>query len=91
MTDNTMQAFEVFVQWQRGESHKHTITVTASDTKMALSLAKRNVDVRNEPVSIWVMPQNAIGRTTADDATLTPTIDREYRNVSWYAETGGSP
>ncbi|GAB3036528.1 phenylacetic acid degradation protein PaaB [Natronobiforma cellulositropha] len=79
------QPYEVFVQWKRGGAHEHAVTVTASDREMALTLAKRNVDVRGAPVSIWVTPRSEIAQTSADDPTLAPSIEREYRNVSWYA------
>lgn len=81
-----MEPYEVFVQWQRGEPHEHAETVTAPDPEMALTLAKRNVDVRSEPVDVWVAPQAAMRKTSADDTTLTPSTDRGYRNVQWYAE-----
>ena len=85
MTESTTTPFEVFVQWQRGDAHTHAITVRASDTEMALTLAKRNIDVRREPVSIWAVPRDEIKRTTMDDTTLVPSTEREYRNISWYA------
>lgn len=84
-----MEAYEVFVQWKRGKPHEHAETITASDPEMALTLAKRNVDLRSEPVSIWVSPQSAMARTASDEPSLVPSTDRAYRNVRWYAETRG--
>ena len=84
--DDRLEPYEVFVQWRRGKPHEHAETITASDPDMALHLAKRNVDVRGEPVSIWVSPRAAMRTTTGDDTTLTPSTDRGYRSVQWYAE-----
>lgn len=80
-----MEPYEVFVQWQRGKPHQHAETVTAPDDEMALMLAKRNVDVRAGPLEIWVVPRSEIARTPPNDETLTPSTDREYRNVTGYA------
>jgi len=87
MTDEeSLEAYEVFVQWERGEPQRHEETITASDAEMALHLAKRNVDVRNEPVEIWVTPRAEITSTTEEDTALTPSTDRGYRTVQWYAQ-----
>lgn len=89
--DDGLDRFEVFIQWDSGESHVHAETVSAPDPEMALHLAKRNVDVRREPLDIWVVPRDSIVRTSDDDTTLTPSIDRSYRNVQWYAENDPKP
>ncbi|MGM0605276.1 MAG: 1,2-phenylacetyl-CoA epoxidase subunit PaaB [Halobacteriota archaeon] len=79
-----MESYEVFVQWERGKSHQHAQTITAPDDETALMLAKRNVDLRLEPIDLWVVPQSAITRTDPEDTALTPATDREYRNVTGY-------
>lgn len=81
-----LEPYEVFVRWQRAEPHEHAETVNAPDREMALTLAKRNVDVRSEPLEIWVVPRAAITATDPDDSTLAPSTDRGYRNVAWYAQ-----
>lgn len=81
-----LEPFEVFVQWRRSQPHEHAETINASDREMALTLAKRNIDVRSEPVELWVVPRAAITATEPGDSTLVPSTDRGYRNVSWYAE-----
>jgi len=80
-----MEPYEVFVRWQRGKPHRHAETITAPDEEMALMLAKRNIDLRNDPVSIWVAPRSAIAETEPDDPTLIPSTDREYRQVTGYS------
>lgn len=81
----TEEPYEVFVQWERGQPHEYAETVNAPDAEMALLLAKRNVDVRAEPLEIRVAPRRAFLSTAPDDPTLTPSTDRSYRNVASYA------
>lgn len=78
--------YEVFVQWQRGKPHEHAETVNAPDPDMALMLAKRNIDLRSEPVDIWVAPRRAMRRIRPGDSTVVPSTDRSYRRTHWYAE-----
>lgn len=81
-----LEPYEVFVQWRRGSAHEHAETIDAPSDEMAVMLAKRNVDVRQEPVDIWVLPRRHITRTRPEDPTLVPGTDRSYRNIDWYAE-----
>lgn len=81
-----VEPYEVFVQWRRGSPHEHAETIDAPSEAMAVMLAKRNVDMRREPVNIWVVPRRDITRTRPEDPTLVPGTDRSYRNVNWYAE-----
>lgn len=81
-----LEPYEVFVQWKRGQPHEHAETIDAPSDEMAVMLAKRNVDVRGEPLSIWVTPRRALTRTRPGDTTLVPGTDRGYRSVQWYAE-----
>jgi 1,2-phenylacetyl-CoA epoxidase PaaB subunit len=81
-----VEPYEVFVQWERGEPHEHAETIDAPSDAMAAMLAKRNIDVRSEPLSIWVTPRRTLTRTPGTDPSLVPTTDRSYRSVQWYAE-----
>lgn len=80
-----MEPYEVFVQWRRGQPHQHAETINASDDDTALMLAKRNIDLRAEPIDLWVVPRAAITQIDPDDTSLTPATDREYRRVTGYA------
>lgn len=80
-----MESYEVFVRWKRGDPPQHARTITAPDDEMALLHAKRNIDLRSEPIEIWVAPRRAITKSDPDDETITPTTDREYRMVQGYA------
>ena len=86
--DAEEERYDVFVQWQRGKPHEYAETVNASDPEMAFLLARRNVDVRAEPISIWVAPRSAMYQSDMDDATLAPSTDRSYREVAYYAQGG---
>jgi phenylacetate-CoA oxygenase PaaH subunit len=77
--------FDVFVQWRRGQPHEYAETVLAPDTEMALMLAKRNIDVRGDPLSVWVAPQAAMAKSAADDPKVRPGTDRSYRQPAGYA------
>lgn len=81
-----VEPYEVFVQWERGEPHEHAETIDAPSDEMAIMLAKRNIDVRSEPLSLWVTPRRTLTRTPGSDPSLVPKTDRSYRSVQWYAE-----
>lgn len=76
--------FDVYVQWDRGDPHKHEESIRASDLDSALMLAKRNVDLRLEPISLRVVPRTATKTTKLGDPTLTPDFERSYRQVLEY-------
>ncbi|WP_165875244.1 hypothetical protein [Natrarchaeobius chitinivorans] len=80
-----MEPYRVFVQWQRGKPHEYAQTVTAADDEMALMLAKRNIDLRSDPLDIWVTPESEITEMSKDETALTPSTDRTYREVSGYS------
>lgn len=82
----SVRPYEVLVQWKRGAPHEHAETIDAPTDRMALLLAKRNIDMRQEPLSIWVVPREAVSRTDPEDPTLSVDTDRSYRQISWYAK-----
>jgi len=63
-----LDPYEVFVQWREDRPHEHAEVVNASDDDLALLFARRNVDVRQEPKSVWVVPRPAL--TTRAAAAL---------------------
>lgn len=85
MGDDPLDLYEVFVQWKRGDPPRHEETVRAVDREMALHHAKRNVDRRMEPVSVWVAPQEEFAKAGPDDAISTST-DRKFRDLAWVAQ-----
>ena len=54
--------YEVFVRARGGLDHKHVGSLHASDARMAIDHARDLYTRRQEGVSIWVVPSNAISR-----------------------------
>ena len=52
--------YEVFVRARGGLDHKHVGSLHASDARMAIDHARDFYTRRQEGVSIWVVPSNAI-------------------------------
>jgi ring-1,2-phenylacetyl-CoA epoxidase subunit PaaB len=78
--------FEVFVRSKHGLNHKHVGSVHAADPAMAIENARDLYTRRNEGVSIWVVPSDAITATASDekDALFDPSEDKVYRHASFY-------
>ena len=69
--------YEVFVRGKRGLNHVHVGSLHAADGEMALRNARDLYTRRNEGVSIWVVPSEAI-------TALVPRIARVSRPCSSY-------
>ncbi|MBL7826623.1 MAG: 1,2-phenylacetyl-CoA epoxidase subunit B, partial [Saprospiraceae bacterium] len=52
--------WEVFIRSHGGLNHKHVGSLHAADAQMALEHARDVYTRRNEGVSIWVVPSEAI-------------------------------
>ena len=78
--------WEVFLRSKAGLDHKHCGSLHAADATMAIQLARDVYTRRQEGVSIWVVPSNAI--TASDPAQkesyFDPMIDKVYRHPSFY-------
>ena len=83
--------WEVFVRANRGLSHVHVGSLHAPDPDMALRNARDVYTRRNEGVSIWVVPAEAI--TTSDpDARgefFESPAGKNYRHASYYTKAEG--
>ena len=78
--------FEVFIRSKQGLDHKHVGSIHASDPAHAVSLARDVYTRRQEGVSIWVVPSNAI---TASDPgqkadNFDPMASKIYRHPTFY-------
>lgn len=79
--------FAVFRQDTKNDPHVHVGDVHASDSEMALMLAKEQFARRDPCVNLWVVPYTAIGATAYDDADIfEPTTDKSYRFGGSYRE-----
>ncbi len=78
--------FEVFVRSKQGLDHKHVGSLHASDAQHAITLARDVYTRRQEGVSLWVVPSNAI---TASDPqkkaeNFDPMANKIYRHPTFY-------
>jgi len=78
--------FEVFIRPRSGLEHKHVGSLHAVDAEMALQHARDVYTRRQEGVSIWVVPSNAITASDPDDADafFAPAQDKVYRHPTFY-------
>ncbi len=78
--------WEVFIRPHAGLNHKHVGSLHAADATMALENARDVYTRRQEGVSIWVVPSEAI--TASDpsdaDALFDPAKDKIYRHPTFY-------
>ncbi|MFO1344444.1 MAG: 1,2-phenylacetyl-CoA epoxidase subunit PaaB [Burkholderiales bacterium] len=85
-TQSAWPLFEVFVRSKSGLDHKHVGSLHASDPQHALALARDVYTRRQEGVSIWVVPSNAI--TASDPAqkseNFDPMANKIYRHPTFY-------
>ena len=78
--------FEVFIRSRQGLDHKHCGSLHAVDPAMALRMARDVYTRRQEGVSIWVVPSNAITASDPDskDEMFDPAADKIYRHPTFY-------
>jgi len=78
--------YEVFVRGKRGLNHVHVGSLHAADDEMALRHARDVYTRRNEGVSIWVIPSNAIVASSPQekDPYFAPSGDKVYRHPTFY-------
>lgn len=83
--------WEVFVRANRGLSHVHVGSLHAPDEELALRNARDVYTRRNEGVSIWVVPADAI--TTSDPdlkgAFFESPAGKNYRHAKYYTASEG--
>jgi ring-1,2-phenylacetyl-CoA epoxidase subunit PaaB len=83
---NQLPLWEIFVQANPGIPHKHVGSLHAADAESALMNARDVYTRRNEGISIWVVPSNAIVSSSPEDAGsfFEPANDKVYRHPSFY-------
>lgn len=67
-------------------SHKHVGSLHAADAEMAISNARDVYTRRQEGVSIWAVPSEAITASSPSDkeAFFDPAEDKVYRHPTFY-------
>ena len=83
--------WEVFVRSSRGLSHVHVGSLTAPDEIMAVRNARDLYTRRNEGVSIWVVPSEAITASDPDakGAFFESPAGKNYRHAIYYTKSEG--
>ena len=78
--------WEVFIRSQHGLAHRHVGSIHAADAEMAMLNARDVYTRRNEGLSIWVVPANAIIASAPDDkgALFDPANTKVYRHPTFY-------
>ena len=66
--------------------HKHAGSLHAADAEMAIQNARDVYTRRQEGVSIWVVPAEAISASSPDekDVLFDPANDKVYRHPTFY-------
>lgn len=83
--------WEVFVRSSRGLSHVHAGSLHAPDADMALRNARDLYTRRNEGVSIWVVPSDAIAASDPDSkgSFFESPQGKDYRHATYYTKSEG--
>jgi len=78
--------WEVFIRSRQGLGHKHAGSLHAADAQMAIQNARDVYTRRQEGVSIWVVPGEAITASSPDnkDVLFDPANDKVYRHPTFY-------
>ncbi len=86
-SDSQWPIWEVFTQKKSGDPHEHAGNVHASDAEMALQNARDVYSRRNEAISIWVVPADAIVASSPEDEGpfFEPANDKIYRHPQFYS------
>ncbi|MDP9988033.1 ring-1,2-phenylacetyl-CoA epoxidase subunit PaaB [Arthrobacter oryzae] len=88
---STWGLWEVFVRSSRGLSHVHAGSLHAPDAAMALRNARDLYTRRNEGVSIWVVPADAIAASDPDSKGFffESPQGKDYRHATYYTKSEG--
>lgn len=78
--------FEVFIRSQHGVAHKHVGSLHAPDAEIAMNNARDIYTRRNEGVSIWVVPSEAITASAPGDKQplFDPAATKVYRHPGFF-------
>ena len=83
--------WEVFVRASRGLSHVHAGSIHAPDATMAVRNARDLYTRRNEGVSVWVVPADAVIASDPDHkgAVFESAQGKNYRHATYYTQSEG--
>ena len=83
---NEWPLWEVFVRSKSGLDHKHCGSLHASDSAMAIQMARDVFTRRQEGASVWVVRSDQIVASDPDtkDMFFEPAEDKVYRHPTFY-------
>ena len=78
--------WEIFIRGQHGMSHRHVGSLHAPDAEMAMKNARDVYTRRNEGVSIWLVPSEAITASSPSDKgpMYDPARSKVYRHPTFF-------
>lgn len=84
--DSQWPLWEVFTQGRKGKPFEHAGSLHAPDAELALENARDVYTRRNEAVSLWVVPSEAIvaNRPEDEEEFFDPSEDKPYRHPQFY-------
>lgn len=86
MTHKEWPLWEIFIRGQHGLTHRHVGSLHAPDAEMAMNNARDVYTRRNEGLSIWVVPANAITASAPSDKgpIFEPANSKIYRHPGFF-------
>jgi len=86
MSKREWPLWEVFIRGAHGLAHRHVGSLHAPDAKMAMRNARDVYTRRNEGLSIWVVPAEAITASSPSDKgpLFEPANSKVYRHPTFF-------
>lgn len=80
--------YEVFIQTDHGSPHVWVGSVAAGSPDDAMLMARENFLRREQAISLWVVRQDQVHRTThADEDFFARETDKQYRTLAGYSQS----
>jgi ring-1,2-phenylacetyl-CoA epoxidase subunit PaaB len=79
------ESYEVFIQLNRGDQHKHAGSVDAPDAELALQFAREHYGQDQPCVNMWVIPRSAIASVDQEHTMIWRSTDQSYRLARGYS------
>jgi ring-1,2-phenylacetyl-CoA epoxidase subunit PaaB len=85
-SDQQWPLWEVFIRSKSGLDHKHCGSLHASDSALAIQMARDVYTRRQEGTSVWVVRSDQIVASDPDnkDSNFEPAADKVYRHPTFY-------
>lgn len=86
MSKREWPLWEIFIRGQHGLAHRHVGSLHAPDAEMAMKNARDVYTRRNEGLSIWIVPSNAIAASspTKKGPYFEPSNTKVYRHPTFF-------